>query len=337
MKHALMPHEASIRHGGGLRVAAKAYRDAPLPWLDLSTGINPVPWCSGRADVVSLNRLPDPLELLDLEAVAGASFGARPERVCAVAGAETAIRLLPLILGPVTVDIVEPTYGAHKESWRVSSMAPNAIEAEQIFSSRADVLVIVNPNNPDGRLFDKTTLLQLARQRSRAGQWLIVDESFIECAPENSIADQEIDQLIVLRSFGKFYGLAGLRLGFMVAGADLKKRLRAFTGDWPVSAEAVVMGLAAYADTAWQNATRQRLEADARKLDMALWNSGFAPIGGTSLFRLVRSEDTSGWFAHLCNHGILTRPFEYAPDTLRFGVPSAEALPRLVTALRARL
>ncbi|MEG2313970.1 threonine-phosphate decarboxylase CobD, partial [Brevundimonas sp.] len=315
-----MPHKASIRHGGGLMAATKAYPHAPLPWLDLSTGINPVPWCGPRADIDGLNRLPDPCRLIALEAEAARVFGASTEQVCAVSGAETAIRLLPLILGPVTVDIVEPTYGAHQESWRASSMAPNAIGPDQIFASRADVLVIVNPNNPDGRLFDKDTLEQLARQRSRMGQWLIVDESFIECAPEASVAGLDIDQLIVLRSFGKFYGLAGLRLGFMIASPVLKARLRALTGDWPVSAEAIVMGHAAYADTAWRETTRLRLNTDAEGLDEVLWNSGFEPLGGTCLFRLVRSDDAREWFSHLCDQGILTRPFDYAPDWLRFGV-----------------
>lgn len=331
-----MPHKASIRHGGGLMAAAKAYPHAPLPWLDLSTGINPVPWCGLRADEGHLNRLPDPLELLALEAVAASVFETSKQRVCAVSGAETAIRLLPLILGPVTVDIVEPTYGAHSESWRASSMAPNAIGPDQIFASRADVLVIVNPNNPDGRLFGKDVLEHLARQRSRMGQWLIIDESFIECSPEASVAGLDLDHLIVLRSFGKFYGLAGLRLGFMVASPVLKTRLRSLTGDWPVSAEAMVMGRAAYADTAWRKATSLRLKTDADNLDKALLNAGFKPIGGTSLFRLARSDDARGWFSHLCEQGILTRPFDYAPDTLRFGVPTSETLPRLVQAFEAR-
>lgn len=331
-----MPHKASIRHGGGLMAAAKAYPYAPLPWLDLSTEINPVPWCGLRADEDQLNRLPDPVELLELEAVAASVFETSKERVCAVSGAETAIRLLPLILGPVTVDIVEPTYGAHRESWRVSSMAPNAIGPDQIFASRADVLVIVNPNNPDGRLFDRDELEQLACQRSRMGQWLIVDEAFIECSPEASVAGLDIDHLIVLRSFGKFYGLAGLRLGFMVANPVLKTRLRGLTGDWPVSAEAMVMGRAAYTDTAWREATNLRLKTDAKKLDKVLLNAGFKSVGGTSLFRLVHSNDARVWFLHLCEQGILTRPFDYAPDTLRFGVPTSETLPRLVQALEAR-
>jgi cobalamin biosynthetic protein CobC len=332
MRH-FKPYEAAVRHGGGLRAAAHAYPDAPKPWLDLSTGINPVPWTGVRAPDESLNALPDPVDILELERLAGGTFGIGPERVCAVSGAETAIRMMPLILGPSTVDIMEPTYGAHKESWRVSSMAPHAISKDQALNSGAGVLVIVNPNNPDGHLFDRDTLIKLARKRDRLGQWLIVDESFIGCALHASIASQDIEHLIVLRSFGKFFGLAGLRLGFMVAHPKLKAKMRGLTGDWPISTEAMVIGRAAYADKIWQSQTALRLQQDSQALDQALITAGFEIMGGTTLFRLVRSDRAQVWFEHLCQHGILTRPFDYAPDTLRFGVPTSETLPRLIKAL----
>lgn len=331
-----IPHEEAMRHGGGLGAATVHFPSAVQPWLDLSTGINPVPWNSPQTLSAKLNSLPDPQDLQQLETTAAAAFSSHPERTSAIAGAETAIRLLPLMIGSATVDIVEPTYGAHREAWMSSAMAPNAITSDQIQSSRADVLVLVNPNNPDGRLYDKTMLRHLALQRQRQGQWLIVDESFIECTPEASIADLDCDRLIVLRSFGKFFGLAGLRLGFMISSPEIKHRLRQLTGDWPVSGQAIAMGSAAYADVQWQAQTRQALFERSRRLQALLVESGFTLVGGTSLFQLAHSIEARDWFGYLCGQGILTRPFANRPNWLRFGVPSEADFPRLEQALQGR-
>lgn len=325
----------ATRHGGGLMTAAAAFPDAPLPWLDLSTGINPEPWRGPRATDEALNRLPDPAALVQLEAVAAAAFGAAPERTAAVAGAEAAIRLLPLLLGVRAVEVVGPTYGAHAEAWRAAGVATRLIAPDQAAASQAGVLVIVNPNNPDGQLSRRADLAAIAQERSRAGQWLIVDESFIECAPEDSVSDLSAPGLIVLRSFGKFYGLAGVRLGFMLAGPELIRRLRALQGDWPVGADALALGCGAYADVAWRQSTQAGLVQRAERLDGLLMQAGFQITGGTSLFRMTRTLLADQWFHHLCRAGILTRPFDHTPDALRFGVPGERDLPRLQAALES--
>ncbi|HUH09084.1 MAG TPA: threonine-phosphate decarboxylase CobD [Brevundimonas sp.] len=324
---------AATRHGGGLMKAAAAYPDAPRPWLDLSTGINPDPWRGPRAAEAELNRLPDPGALVALETAAAAAFGAATERLAAVAGAEAAIRLLPLLLGVRSVEIVGPTYGAHAEAWRAAGVATRLIAPDQAPSSQAGVLVVVNPNNPDGRLTRRADLIAMARERSAAGRWLVVDESFIECAPGDSVSDVVEPGLIVLRSFGKFYGLAGVRLGFMLAAPDLTTRLRALLGDWPVGADALVMGRGAYADSAWRTRTEAVLTERAARLDEQLTRAGFQIVGGTSLFRMTRTPHAARWFQHLCRAGVLTRPFDHTPDGLRFGVPTERDLPRLVRAL----
>lgn len=325
----------ATRHGGGLMRAAAAYPDAPRPLLDLSTGINPEPWRGPRAAEAELNRLPDPGALVALETAAALAFGAAPERTAATAGAETAIRLLPLLLGVRSVEIVGPTYGAHAEAWRAAGVATRLIAFDQAATSQAGVLVIVNPNNPDGRLTRRADLIAMARERSAAGRWLVVDESFIECAPDDSVSDLAEPGLIVLRSFGKFYGLAGVRLGFMLAAPDLISRLRALLGDWPVGADALTMGRGAYADAAWRARTEATLSERAARLDEQLTQAGFDIVGGTSLFRMTRTPHAARWFQHLCRAGILTRPFDHTPDALRFGVPTERDLPRLARALEA--
>lgn len=313
--------------------AAAAYPHAPQPWLDLSTGVNPEPWRGPRAAEVELNRLPDPGALSVLEAAAAAAFGAPPEQTAAVAGAEAAIRLLPVLLGVRSVEIVGPTYGAHAESWRAAGVATRLIAPEEAAASQAGVLVVVNPNNPDGRLTRRDDLIAMARSRSATGRWLVVDESFIECAPGESVSDVVEPSLVVLRSFGKFYGLAGVRLGFMLAAPDLIGRLRGLLGDWPVGADALAMGRGAYADAQWRTHTEAALAERAARLDEQLIRAGFDVVGGASLFRLTRSPHVARWFQHLCRAGILTRPFDHTPDALRFGVPAERDLPRLRRAL----
>ncbi|MFE9083903.1 threonine-phosphate decarboxylase CobD [Brevundimonas sp. NPDC003935] len=325
----------ATRHGGGLMKAAAAYPDAPKPWLDLSTGINPEPWRGPRAPEAELNRLPDPAALVALETAAAAAFGSAPERTAAAAGAEAAIRLLPLLLGVRSVEIVGPTYGAHAEAWRAAGVATRLIAADQAATSQAGVLIIVNPNNPDGRLTRRADLIAMARERSAAGRWLVVDESFIECTPGDSVSDLAEPGLIVLRSFGKFYGLAGVRLGFMLAAPGLIARLRALLGDWPVGADALIMGRGAYADADWRRRTEAALAERADRLDDVLSRAGFHIVGGTSLFRMTRTPNAALWFQHLCRLGVLTRPFDHTPDGLRFGVPSERDLPRLMHALEA--
>jgi len=199
-------------------------------------------------------------------------------------------------------------------------------------------VVVVNPNNPDGRLLARARLLQLHRAAAGRGGVLVVDEAFAEVTPQFSVADiagtGEAERLLVLRSFGKFYGLAGLRLGFIVGAPRLMARVRAAIGDWPVSVDALVAGLAAYADRAWAERTRVQLARSARRLDELLGEHGFEIVGGTSLYRLARAEDAPARFERLAAAGILTRPFQYDGSLLRFGLPgSADAWRRLREAL----
>ncbi|PZQ65406.1 MAG: threonine-phosphate decarboxylase [Phenylobacterium zucineum] len=329
------PFREALEHGGRLAAAMAAYPHAPRPWMDLSTGINPEPWRGQRASLDALGRLPDPARIAELEAVAGATFGvADPARVVATAGAETALRWLPFLLGAGGVEIVSPTYGGHERAWAVAGRQVRQITPEALAASSAEAVVLVNPNNPDGRIVARDALAEAIEARSGRGLWTIVDESFVETRPELSVAGLTADRLVVLRSFGKFYGLAGLRLGFMVAAPDVAARLRQVQGDWPVGAEAVSMGLRAYADTAWQARTRAELQRRAGELDGQLARAGLAVIGGTSLFRLVCTQDAAAVFDRLCHAGVLTRPFPMRGDWLRFGLPAQEDVSRLAIALR---
>ena len=325
----------AFRHGGRLLEATAAYPDAPQPWLDLSTGINPEPWPGARASAEALRRLPDPGDLAKLEASAAQAFGvADPARVVAVPGAEAGLRLLPRLLGEGHVALAAPIYGGHAEAW--TARTPHLVTSlSDASAERAAVVVLVNPNNPDGRRIDRSDLSAFVSRRSKAGRWTIVDESFVEVAPELSLADLDIERLVVLRSFGKFYGLPGARLGFVVAGHALAGELRSLLGDWPVSADALVMGATAYADETWRETTRSWLSDQALAIDRVLRDVGLEPVGGCDLFRWVAAPDAHALFSDLCQLGVLTRPFADRPDRLRIGLPSRNDFNRFAEVIRA--
>jgi cobalamin biosynthetic protein CobC len=245
---------------------------------------------------------------------------ANPALVAAIPGAESGLRLLPRSTGARSVAILSPTYGGHAEAWQAAGRDVHIAGALETLPDTA-ALVIVNPNNPDGRAMPADSVAQLAEKT----RLLIVDESFVEIAPQLSVAGLANDRLIVLRSFGKFFGLAGVRLGFIIAGPKIIAQVRAAFGDWPVSAEAIAAGTAAYADPGWMQATRARLRQDSERLDHMLEQAGLEILGGTSLFRLCTSPRAKLWFEHLARHGLLVRPFGQQPNWLRFGLPGTEA------------
>jgi cobalamin biosynthetic protein CobC len=328
-------------HGGRLGVARSLFPEVAQPWIDLSTGINPRSYPAPRASLRSRNRLPEPTELARLEALAAATFGVEdPTRVVATAGTECALRLLPQIVNLRASVIVGPTYGSHADAWTHAGALTQTIPVDemQTHAERAIALTIVNPNNPDGRIVERTRLLELHSSLSRHGGTLIVDEAFADVAPEVSVAAEAgtaaAPRLVVLRSFGKFFGLAGLRLGFIVAAPQLAAAIRGLIGDWPVSSDALAAGLAAYADEHWIARERALLQKSAQRLDRMLALSGCEVVGGTSLFRLARAADARERFAGLLAAGILVRPFDFDPTLLRFGLPRGrEQWRRLAAAL----
>jgi len=330
-----IPIIGAFRHGGRLREAMAAYPDAPRPWLDLSTGINPEPWAGQRAPADALRRLPDPAALAELEAAAARAFGVEDKaRVVAVPGAEAALRLLPGLLGGARVALVTPIYGGHAEAW--AARAPIAVSTLSDPGARdADVLVLVNPNNPDGRRISRADLAVLAEERSAAGRWTVVDESFVEVAPELSVASLAIERLIVLRSFGKFYGLPGARLGFVIGGKAFARHLRVLLGDWPLGADALALGLGAYADDIWRATARAWLAAQAVDVDAVLTEVGLKTVGGCDLFRWVEVADAHAVFQRLCEQGVLTRPFVDRKDRLRIGLPSRNDFNRFRQVIQA--
>lgn len=306
------------RHGGRIDDAMRAFPRAPRPWLDLSTGINPLAWSPPAGLAVDSAPLPAITALRALEAAAAHYFGCAPSRVAAVPGSEVALRLLPMLGLPGPIVAARPGYGTHSE---IAEASVATIDA------RPGTILFANPNNPDGRLLDRAALHVLATRQAAGGGWLVIDEAFVDTMPEASILPLVDDAapVVVLRSFGKFFGLAGVRLGFVVAPPAVIDRVRRLFGDWPVSAQAIAWGCAAYADSAWIAATRRALDAGAARLDALLARHALTVRGACPLFRLVVQVDAPALFERLARAGILTRPFGERADWLRFGLPGDDA------------
>ncbi len=245
--------------------------------------------------------------------------------------------MLPHVMTGGAVAIAGPTYTEHAAAFARAGRKVLSIGLDALPSSVTHA-VVVNPNNPDGRITNREVIAAAARQLGKCGGCLIVDEAFADVAPDCSAIElcHELP-IVVLRSFGKFFGLAGLRLGFAIARHDLAAEIAAALGPWPVSGPALHIGRAALSNQQWIDATRQRLKHEASQLDAVLRTAGLEVAGGTSLFRLARHRDAAAIHTRLAQHHIWTRSFDHAADLLRFGLPpDARALVRLGAALMSR-
>jgi cobalamin biosynthetic protein CobC len=323
-------------HGGALEVAKRLAPGAPEPWIDLSTGINPHAYPLPDLEPEAWSRLPESGALARLEAAAAQRYGVDPTCTVAGPGSQAFIQALSHILPHEAVGALGPTYSGFASAF--ATAGARVIEAERLEElDGSDVAIVVNPNNPDGQITPRSVLLDLHERLARPGGVLIVDEAFADFDTESESLAPSLPAsgMVVLRSFGKAYGLAGLRLGFALASPDLVASLRAVLGPWPVSGPAIAIGTRALADSDWLETTRARLNKEVARLDALLHGAGWRIIGGTSLFRLAARADARAAFRHLLTTGILARPFADAPDRLRFGIPGNEnAWERLTTALR---
>jgi cobalamin biosynthetic protein CobC len=326
-----------LEHGGDLDAARRIFSDAPEPFIDLSTGINPHSYPVPRLSSDALARLPGRAAVNGLAKIAAKAYAApSADHVLPAPGTQILLPQVAGLLPPGRAAILGPTYAEHA---RAAALAGHSLE--EVFDvahlKAADLAVVVNPNNPDGRMVERNALLAVADDLPPGGL-LIVDEAFMDVyAPDASLAGEvRRDNVVVLRSFGKFYGLAGLRLGFALAAPELILRLAAVLGPWAVSGPALAVGEMALADTSWAEATRIALRQAAQRLDGLLIECGLEIIGGTPLFRLARIRWAPELFHHLGRAGILVRRFAQEPTWLRFGLPgTADMWNRLRMALAA--
>ena len=305
-------------HGGGLDAAIARYGGARAGWIDLSTGINPVPYPLPDLPSDAWTALPDAGAFAALEASARAFWNVPDAAGVVIAhGASAPIARLPALWPTGRVHIPAPTYNEHAAAFAAHGWAETETDP--------DVRVLVHPNNPTGDWADPDQL---------AAPALIIDESFADVDPARSLIAQAAgDNTVILKSFGKFWGLAGLRLGFAIGPRALTDRLNTLLGPWSVSGPALHIATQALSDTDWAGQTRVRLQADVGRLDALMTRAGATVAGGTPLFRLYDVGEATAWQDRLARAHIWSRIFPYSDRWLRLGLPGPDDWDRVGAAL----
>ncbi len=296
-------------HGGGLDAAIAAHGGTRADWLDLSTGINPVPYPMPSLPHDAWTALPDEAAFARLYALAR-RFWNVPDSAAIIGatGASAIIAALPRVIPMGEVCIPGPTYNEHGAAFAASGW--------RLGQDPSHTLVAVHPNNPDGHIWQVSDF---------EAAYTIIDESFCDVMPDRSLIHLAARPgTIVLKSFGKFWGLAGLRLGFAIGDPALIAKLTDLLGPWQISGPALSIGAEALADPAWADETRVRLSTDVARLDTLMTRNKAELLGGTSLFRLYQVKDAKAAQTALAKHHVWSRTFPYAPDWLRLGLPAPD-------------
>lgn len=312
-----------LKHGGRLLEAAQQYHIPLSDWLDLSTGINPNGYPIPAIPDSIWQRLPEEQDKL----IAAAQQYYQCQSILAVAGSQAAIQSLPLLKPRGTACIVTPSYAEHAYAWKKAGHHTREIAISDIDKQidQIDSLILINPNNPTADIFTaKQCLGWLERLNQRQG-WLIIDEAFIDCRPELSLSKlSPLKGLIILRSIGKFFGLAGLRAGFVLAETDVLNSLNELLGPWALSNPSRFVCIHALQNLTWQNQTRLHLQQQSQRLNRLLTQYQLKPTGSTQLFQWVQTEHADYIHQRLAKQAVFTRIFSQ-PASLRFGLPANEA------------
>lgn len=311
-----------LEHGGRLRQAAGRYGIPLSDWLDLSTGINPNGWPVPAIPAACWQRLPED----DDELLPAARAYYQNDSLLAVAGSQAAIQTLPLLRPTCRVGVLQPAYAEHADGWQKAGHHLHIVDADSLDRQldELDVLILINPNNPTGKLWTPEQLLAWHAKLSQRGGWLIVDEAFMDGMPEYSLSALAVRPgLIVLRSIGKFFGLAGIRCGFVVAEQALLAQLAELLGPWTISHPGRYVAAQALMDAEWQRQNYLALSQQSHRLNRLLTESGWPPSGGCHLFQWLQTGYAVDLHELLARQGILTRLFD-KPASLRFGLPKDE-------------
>ncbi len=309
-------------HGGGLDAAIAKYGGKRADWIDLSTGINPVHYPVPDVPQYGWTALPDMAAVNALEAAAR-DFWMVPEQaaVLAAPGASALIANMPHLLPTGRVQIAQRSYNEHEAAFRGAGW--------ELTSENAEARVVVHPNNPTGMMWSGQDEAHTTRRL------LVIDESFCDIALGNThVREMSLQPgVVILKSLGKFWGLAGLRLGFAIGDPVMINQLKDRLGPWPVSGPALEIGRRALEDMRWANATRQRLTVDVARMDAIVQTKGAELIGGTALFRLYKVDNALKWQKKLARRRVWSRVFPYDDTWLRLGLPPADKWGQLEAAL----
>jgi cobalamin biosynthetic protein CobC len=244
-----------------------------------------------------------------------------------LAGSQAAIQALPFCRQCSRIGIVSPCYAEHAHWWekadhRIVYIKPHEIDR---FIPALDVLLLANPNNPDATDYSVEQLLGWHQRLIKNNGWLIIDEAFIDSTPEKSLlrhCKTMPEGLIVLRSIGKFFGLAGIRLGFLAAEPQLLQQVAYRQGAWAVSHPARWLGQHALIDQQWQTQAHDFLRQQSKNLYHLLKQSFQEfKIRKSHYFCYIQHPQAEKIKQHLAQRGIWTRIFKN-PTAIRLGLPA---------------
>lgn len=321
-----------LEHGGNLTLAAAEYGIPLENWLDLSTGINPNGYPIPEIPPEIWQRLP--IDDDGLVEAACAYFGC--QTALPGAGSQAVLQILPKLRQPCKIAMLSPMYREHAYAWQRSghqiSTFTNLQDTHAL--SNADVVLLCNPNNPTAAIFATQDLLNLHSELQKRGGWLVVDEAFMDVTPEHSIAQHaHLAGLFVLRSLGKFFGLAGARVGFLLANQQQLIKVQEELGPWSVTGASRFIAKQALTDQAWQQNARKQLTQNSQRLALLLSRYGLQPQAGTGLFQFVPAKQAKTWQQQLAKQGIWVRHFPEL-SALRFGLPAEKDWGKLENGLR---
>lgn len=332
-------HGGDLAHARALRPQDDALQQE---WVDLSTGINPFAYPVPQIDAKIWSRLPSQDRLHDLKNTARKAYNVPQEMMClAASGSQTIIQIVPYLMPPSAVAIIGPTYEEHGLCWRAAGHRVRDISKADDVHDRDQIVILTRPNNPGGEIEDIHACNRLAQNLMRRHGLLVVDETFadgldISLIPHFSDAVFAKMNLLILRSVGKFYGLAGGRVGFGLGRGIVMQRLAARLGPWPIAGPCIEAGITALDDEVWRKDMLEKLQVQRDKLCSVLAQIGLQAEGGALLFQTVRTSLAHDLFQHLLQHFIYVRRFDYDRELLRFGLPGpAEQMWRLEDGLKA--
>lgn len=321
-----------LEHGGNLSAAVAQYKIPLENWLDLSTGINPCHYPIPEIPAHLWRNLPNDDDGLILAAVQ--YYGC--QALLPTSGSQAALQTLPKLRSACKVAMLNPMYQEHAHAWQRYGhqvVRFSDLNDADVINS-ADVVLVCNPNNPTGKQFAPQNLLQLHATLAKRGGWLIVDEAFMDATPEYSIAKHtHVDGLFVLRSLGKFFGLAGARVGFLLAAPAQLQQIKEELGPWTIAGASRHIAMRALQDCTWQQNTRVTLANNSQRLASLLTQYGLKPAGGTALFQYIATEAANHIHSQLAQQGVWVRKFTEQP-ALRFGLPDDNRWQQLEQALQ---
>ncbi|MCI2284082.1 threonine-phosphate decarboxylase CobD [Colwellia sp. MSW7] len=344
----------ALIHGGQLQQVAKQYNIPAENWLDLSTGIAPFSYPIPSIPEKVYQSLPQTSS--DLKTAAKRYYNA--DNLLVTNGSQAIIKLLPTLWrkkNPLstTVYLPEQGYKEHALAWQTAGFTVywyknELLEQEPIENNT--VLVIINPNNPTGQLYSQSTLIKYQEKLEKSNGLLVIDEAFIDVvSPSHSMShtinsnSNTINNTLILRSFGKFFGLAGIRIGFLIGSETWIEKFNDQLGPWQVNGPAQFIAQSALSDYQWHEQQKQKLQllsADLRTiLTKSIPSEYINKITGTDLFQTVyftESTETKSraenYYASLCQQAVYARLTD-DKQALRFGLAKKNQHERLKNAL----